>query len=55
MAIKISGTTIIDDSRVMSNIASANIVGTMKSAGLLDSSNRTLTIRNSANTVVWGN
>lgn len=36
-------------------IGTANISGTLKSAGLYDSSNRLLLIKNSAGTVVWGN
>jgi hypothetical protein len=33
----------------------ANVSGTLKSAGLYDSTNRLLLIKNSAGTVVWGN
>lgn len=33
----------------------ANVSGTLKSAGLYDSSNRLLLIKNSSGTVVWGN
>lgn len=34
---------------------SANVAGTLKSAGLYDSSNRLLLVKNSSGTVVWGN
>jgi|688.fasta_scaffold08783_17 hypothetical protein len=53
MAVKISGTTVIDDSRNITNILTATS-NTAVITYLQDSSNRTLKILNAAGTVVWG-
>lgn len=58
MAIKINGTTVIDNSRNLTNIltATANTVSanTASIATLQDSSGRTLQILDTANNIVWG-
>lgn len=37
------------------NVTSLESSGTIKSAGLKDSSDRTLVVKNAAGTVIWGN
>lgn len=53
MAIKVLGTTVIDDSRNITNILTAT-ANTAVVTYLQDSSNRTLKILDSTGTVVWG-
>lgn len=63
MAIKISGTTVIDNSRNISNVPTATITTlnsttvngtTVKTSSLKDGSDRVFTVKNAAGTIVWG-
>lgn len=53
MAIKINGTTVIDNSRNLVNVQTANVT-TVIATTLQDDSGRTLRILDTANNVVWG-
>jgi hypothetical protein len=55
MAIKVSGIIVVDDNRNVTNANSAIFSSSVQSSGFLDSSSRTLVIKDSTGTIVWGN